>query len=653
MNLAAQTGNNRSNWGKNKRQKKVARFDVAVYGATPGGIAAAIATARMGQNVVLIEPTDHIGGIVSNGLTRSDIDRRQAVGGLFYEFTRCVLAYYQALDKVRGSGSVNADLSRNGYWFEASVAEKIFHEMLAAEGGKITIYYQCELKRAIKHGNRLTSLVAKDLARGEDEIIFDAQVFVDATYEGDLAALAGAPFRVGREARAEYGEPHAGKVYTHVGQLTLLPGSTGEPDRAIQAYCFRFHMTKNPSNRIAVTRPTSYSREDYRFLLEDFRTGKLTNLKQVIQVNQMPNGKVEINSNNPDETTGVPSESLDLAEENWSWPEATPSQRRRIYERYLSYDVGLIWMLQNDPDVPASIREEAQSLGWCRDEWVGNNHLPRQLYVREARRIIGEYVLTERDGELDAQTGRTTIQSASIGIAEYNFDIHGTHKYDQRFPGVRGGYVVFQHQPFQIPYGVLIPRQVDNLLVPVACSASHVSYSAIRMEPVYMSLGQASGIAASIAVTHRISAQKVPVALLQRELAERGGVITYLQDIPFNHKSFAAFQFLGTRGLNVGYRAQPDKLLTRKEGWDSFERVVQAEGKSWTPPKDRRDKPLTRRDFIAWLKEAGWLVPPDVIDDDDKAMRVEDFAVLLYQAYPFDNVVPRGSVSVRRSALTH
>ena len=361
--------------------------------------------------------------------------------------------------------------------------------------------------------------------------------------------MAGAPFRTGREGRSEYGEPHAGRIYMRFGDTQPGPGSTGEPDDATEAYCFRFHVTKVAANRVPIEKPKEFNRDDYHFELADIRSGKATQFRHFVQLIPMPQGKFEMNSDHPHPDTGVPSESLDLAEDNWAWPEASTVRRREIYDRYLNHNVGLLWLLQNDAEVPAALREDARQYGWCRDEWPANGHLPRQVYVRQGRRIEGEYVLTERDAELDKQLQRTRVQPTSIGIVEWSFDSHGCHKYDPAHSGVREGYTMVPHEPFQIPYGVLVPRRIDGLLVPVACSCSHVAYNAIRMEPVFMVLGEASGIAAHLAIRDSVAPRRVPVAELQRLLVERRGVATFYEDLKFDHPTFAAMQWLG-RAVN-------------------------------------------------------------------------------------------------------
>ncbi|MCW5964131.1 MAG: FAD-dependent oxidoreductase [Bryobacterales bacterium] len=606
--------------------------DVAIYGATPGGIAAAVAAARMGKRVLLCEYVDHIGGIVSNGLTNADIGKRQAVGGLFYEFTQRVVRYYESMD-AGNPGQSNVKLCRGGYWYEANAAERIFHEMIAEQEGRIQLLLSHELKSATVESNRLTAIELEPREGSSGRIRVEAPVFVDATYEGDLAAMAKAPFRTGRESRDEYNEPHAGRIYMRFRETELLPGSTGEADDATQAYCFRFHVTNVPEKRVPIEKPAGYNRDDYRLVLEDIRAGLITTFRHVIQVYPMPNGRFELNSDHVNQHTGIPKESLDLAEECWPWPTATPAERRKIYERYLSHNVGLIWLLQNDPEVPEALRQDALQFGWHRDEWTDNKHVPRQVYVRQGRRILGEYVLTERDADLVPAINRTKLQPSSIATIEWAFDPHGHHHYDPAHPGTREGYFFVLHEPFQVPYGVLVPRQIDGLLVPVACSCSHVAYNALRMEPVFMALGEASGMAAHLAIDKGVALRGIDTAQLQALLVERRAVVTFLEDLPFADETFAAMQWLGARGFNTGYRADRDAPLTERDAADRLGRVLISLGKNWQAPELLAAKPLSMATVADWLQQAGYpgLTPP-ANESTAESTTVGHLATVLYRA---------------------
>jgi hypothetical protein len=238
----------------------------------------------------------------------------------------------------------------------------------------------------------------------------------------------------------------------------------------------------------------------------------------------------------------------------------------------------MIWLLQNDPEIPESLRADASQYGWHRDEWPENGHVPRQVYVRQGRRILGDYILTERDADLDSELNRTRLQPTSIAVIEWAFDPHGHHRYDPAHPDVREGYIFVNHEPFAVPYGVLVPRLIEGLLVPVACSCSHVAYNALRMEPVFMGLGEVCGIAAHLAIRGGVDVRRVPVPELQALLVERRGVITFYEDLPFTDPAFAAFQWLGARGLNGGYKATRDVKLTRDDAAKKLARILKVHG---------------------------------------------------------------------------
>ena len=516
------------------------KADVIVVGATPGGVAAAVAAARSGAKVVLIEESRHVGGIVSGGLTNTDIRKHGAVGGLYVEFKRLVVDHYT---KTCGANSSELKLCKDGNMFQPKAAELVFRQLLTTEKS-IRLIEGARVVEALtpngqaNPGRRLDGatpklfspkqkLAAVTYETASGRTTLTASTFIDATYEGDLAALAGADYRVGRESRDDFKEKHAGKIYVRFGDANPLPGSTGEADAGIQAFCFRFHLTKDPANLLPVEKPADFKRDDYKYLLADFRGGKLTRLNQAVQFYAMPGGNFEINSNHPSHETGVPSESLDLAEENYGWPEAGVAERARIFRRYWNYQEGLIWLLQNDPEVPADIRKEAQQWGFPKDEFTDNRGRPHHIYVRQGRRIWGEHTVTENDARFLEATGLPAHKPDGIAIAEYPFDSHAVNRFDPAYPLLRPGYFYVEHEPFQIPYRSLLPKSVDGLLVPVACSASHVGYQTIRMEPVFMALGEASGIAAAQAVSAQVELRKIDVPALQREILKRGGVILY------------------------------------------------------------------------------------------------------------------------------
>lgn len=514
--------------------------DVVIVGATPAGVAAAVAAARSGVQVTLIEEGHHVGGITSGGLTNTDIRKHGAVGGLYNEFKRLVVAHYT---DTYGADSEEVTLCRGGNMFQPKVAESVFRQLLAGEGN-IRLIEGARITQAhtpegiARPGRRRDGAEPKDfppiqrlsaitIESSAGQTTIAGEVFIDATYEGDLAALAGSDYRVGRESAEEFNEAHAGKIYVRFGDSNPLPGSTGEADAGIQAFCFRFHMTRDPANRLPVEKPADFNRDDYRHLLADFRAGKIAKLRNAIQFFPMPGGNYEINSSHPNHDTGVPSESLDLAEENYGWPEAGPAERARIFRRYWNYNEGLIWLLQHDTDVPEAIRQEALEWGFPKNEFTDNGGRPHHIYVRQGRRIWGEFTLTENAATPVFATGLPARQPDGIAVAEFPFDSHAVTKFDPAHPLLRPGYFYVDHDPIQLPYRILVPKSVDGLLVPVACSTTHVGYQTLRMEPVFMALGEASGIAAAISAQTKAPVRDIEVRSVQREILKRGGVILY------------------------------------------------------------------------------------------------------------------------------
>ena len=532
---------------------EIIRTDVVVVSATPGGVATAVAAARSGCHVILIEESEHVGGIISGGLTNADILTRDAIRGVFEEYLQRICTFYR---ETYGADSIEYRECRQGYHVQPKVAEQVFRDMLAGEKQITLLEKHRVLSATVKGADgkerpavpgkrmdgpmpenfslpvKLTAITVADLNEIDKTKEIRAGVFVDAGYEGDFAAMAGVPYRVGRESRETFQESLAGKVYLRFWHHPdeLQPGSTGAADDGIQAFCFRFHMTSDPENSVPVQKPEHYCREDYRPLLDDIKRCDDLMFQDVIQISPMPGGNYEINSNHPHPDRGVPSESLDLAEENWTWPEASREEREQIFNRYWSYNEGLIWFLQNDLEVPERIRLEAQKYAFPKNEFEDHQHRPHHLYVRQGRRIWGEYNLTENDACLGSTVARRHPQG--IAVAEYPIDSHAVSKYDPEHPGVREGYVYVPHAPTQIPFGVLVPKSVDGLLVPVACSTSHIGYQMIRVEPTFMALGEAAGIAASESLRQKKELREIDVVPVQQELLNRGGVILFENDKP-------------------------------------------------------------------------------------------------------------------------
>jgi len=516
-----------------------ASADVVVYGGTPGGIATAISAAQQGRPVTLAAYQRHLGGMMTSGLGKSDIEDRAVIGGLFVEFTRGVKRYYV---ERYGADSENVKLARNGYYYEPSVAESILERMVREEP-RITVLKGWRLVSVELENDAVRSFRIAHRRSGEEREL-TGKVFVDASYEGDLFAAAGAEFRLGRESREEFGEPHAGVVYFDYQERKFLPGATGEASDWLPAYTHRLCLTKDPSNAYRPKKPPpGYDRKTYVGYFDDLEQGRLAGPKtfkpgrgynpthfdtlvRALSVTDIPNGKTDVNINPRPLTFPFP-------EENRGYIEGDEQARLRIVERHRNLTLGLLWFLQNDSEVPAEHRKLANELYLPLDEFTDNGHFPFQLYVREGRRLVGEYTLTEHDiAGQDADRQRRP-QPDAIAVGEFPIDSFPCRK---RQPGdaiVLEGYLgMLDHitRPYEIPYRIMIPKRIDGLIVPVAASTTHVAFSSIRMEPTWMALGQAAGVAAHLAVEHGLAPRAIPITQLQRLLREGGQVLEHTRD---------------------------------------------------------------------------------------------------------------------------
>ena len=585
--------------------------DVAVIGGTPAGIAAAIAAARAGLDVVLVEASRHLGGLMTSGLGATDIRPNESVGGIFRRFVGLVREHYAS---TYGETSEQVRVCNEGYRFEPSVAERLLDELVGEqdrlevllgwrlawaggpsmpEGGRWLVHTEPgadvsqidETPERRVTGVTLAAVDEQGRATGE-RVGLEARVFVDATYEGDVALGAGAAYRIGRESREELGESHAGVVYQDFHDRMTYPGSTGAADRRIQAYNYRLCLTDDPANRRDVERPADYDRSVYAPLVDDVRSGRMPGFwgprggTAVLNFVPMPNRKSDANNHHYCFT------SSDWAEANFDYPEAGPERRLEIAAAHRAYTEGLVWFCQNDEELPADFREAARAWGLAADEFQDNGGFPRQMYVREACRILGGYLFSASDALLDGSGGRSPTHWDSVASGGYQIDSHATRQREDLGLGdperVDGRQVALEgfiglHEetvPYQIPYRVMVPEGIDGLLIPVAVSASHLGYGTIRMEPVWMALGEAAGQATALALGRGVRVRDVPRGPLQRELLAAGQVITYLEDVaPVEFSGFEeqtvglseAAQFWGARGFFSHYAARPDEALTRGE----------------------------------------------------------------------------------------
>ena len=496
-------------------------FDVVVYGGTAGGVIAAVTAAREGLNVALLEPGNHLGGMVTGGLSATDHGEKQVVGGYALEF-------YERLGRHYGC--------EIEWYSEPHIAEKVLLEMVK-EAGTVSVFYRHRLREndgVNKDGTGISEI------RLENGSVFRADLFVDASYEGDLMAQSGVSYAWGREGMSQYGESLAGvrpkdpnhqfdfpvSAYGEDGKLLPEiwlepPGKLGSADRKIQAYNFRMILTNDPSNCVSFPPPTDYDPDRYellaRFLAEYANQyGRLPRVDEILLPREIANRKWDFNNRGPFST--------DYIGKNWAYPNTSYEKRAVMWQSHINYTEGLFYFLAHDVRVPKFLQDELNEFGLAKDEFVDNENWPYQLYIREARRMVGDFVMTQKD----VQTELT--KPDSIGMGSYNSDSHNVQRYvtDEGHAQNEGNMEV-PVAPYQIPFGLLLPKrsQVTNLLVTVCFSASHVTYSTLRMEPVYMIIGQAAGVAAKMALDEKASVQDVDAAALTARLRNQRAVVEW------------------------------------------------------------------------------------------------------------------------------
>ncbi len=493
-----------------------ARFDVVVYGATPAGLVAAIAATADGARTRVIEPSEHVGGMLTSGLGLTDAGKPRFIGGLSREFFKRIGEHYY----------------EDVYWaFEPHVASKVFASWLGAAG--VIVERGHRLVEVVMVEGRIVSL------RTAKRDSISARVFIDATYEGDLLAAAGVSFTVGREGADAYGESLAGvrsesphhnfdkpiSAYTQAGELLPLvgahsPGDPGDGDSRVQGYNFRLCFSSDPDNRAEFPRPPGYDPRRFELLRSWLLANPDQPLESFLLIRKLPNRKWDVNNQGPIST--------DYIGGSWDYPSAGAARRREIVEDHKRYTQGLLYFLANDREVPREIRSRIQRFGLAQDEFVDNGNWPPQLYVREARRMAGAFVMTQAD----LQERRT--KPDSVGMGTHSIDSHNVQRVATGGTVLNEGDMQIGVAPYEIPYRALTPLrgQCTNLLVPVCVSASHVAFSSIRMEPVWMILGHAAGIAASRAAAADVPVQDVEVSWLQARLRQEGQILTAGEAIP-------------------------------------------------------------------------------------------------------------------------
>lgn len=486
---------------RNQSTEESMKVDILVYESTPSGIIASIAASKDGWDVVILSPYKHVGGMRTSGLSMPNILNRETFGGLGREFHNRILKYYV---QAYGPNSPQVRDCDGGFKFEPGVAERIFRDWLAESG--VTVLTEEYVIGVKKDGSRLLSV------QTNRNRTISANVFVDASYEGDLLAMSGVAFHVGRESREAYGEALAGMTYP--------PGKVGQGDDQIQRFVYRLVLTDSIENQVPITRPKTYHPAMYMVEAAMLRSNPPTSLTDLLSLNKVPNRKTDVR-----------------VWEGWlggshRWPESSINARKVLAREHREYAEGYLWFLLHDESVPDAVKTELQRWGYSKDEFADNENWPYQLYVREARRMVGEYVMTERD------ITDERFKPDGIAIGDFHIDVHpvqyvaipreeASEGHSHRGGVVGEGSVWKAVTPYEIPYRALLPRknEADNLIVSVTVSSSHIGYAAIRMEPIYMMMGHAAGVAASMSLSKKRKLHDLSVDQLRKRLKAEGAVL--------------------------------------------------------------------------------------------------------------------------------
>jgi hypothetical protein len=520
-------------------KSQVREYDIVIYGGTSAGVAAAIQSSRMGKSVVLIEPSSRIGGLTTGGLGQTDIGNKQVVGGISREFYEGIKKYYdepanwkwQTKQEYRDGGQTRTAEGEDAMWtFEPSAALKVYKTMMDKEN--ISLNYNQRLNRKSGVKKQRGQIAEIEMESGEK---YRGKMFIDATYEGDLMAAAEVSYSVGRESNSEYGEtlngiqandigmtlrrtvslnahnhnfidgvdPYVVKGDPSSGLLPFIteggrPGIDGKGDKGVQAYCFRMTLTDHPENRIPFKKPDDYNELEYELLFRNYEAaeGPIEEMYSygdplVPWINSpMPNRKTDTNNQKGFST--------DFIGQNYDYPEASYAEREKIIERHRTYQQGLMWTLAYHPRIPQKVRDKVSKWGTCKDEYDREDGWQQQLYIREARRMKSDYVMAQRNCE------GFDVAEDPVGMAAYGMDSHHVQRYVDANGYVQNEGNVEAHgfPPYPISYRSIIPKkgECSNLLVPICVSATHIAFGSIRMEPVFMILGQSAATAAALAI---------------------------------------------------------------------------------------------------------------------------------------------------------
>jgi hypothetical protein len=523
-----------------------AEYDLVIYGGTCAAVSAGVQAKRMGKSVIIVSPDKHLGGLSSGGLGFTDTGNKSVIGGLSRDFYHRVWQHYdkpgawvwQKKEEYggKGQGTPAVDGDQRTMWiFEPHVAEDIFEQWVKENQLEVVRNEWLDRAKGIrKEGARIISITTLS---GK---IFTGKMFIDATYEGDLMAAAGLDYHVGREAQSVYDEKwngvqvgvlhhrhHFGAVNEKISPYVIpgdpkrgllpgvrkdSPGEYGQGDKLVQAYCFRMCLSDNPGNLLPFEKPEGYDANQYELLVRVFAAGWRETFQKF---DPIPNRKTDVNNHGPFST--------DYIGASWDYPEASYARRAEIIKAHETYQKGWLYFLANDPRVPADVQKEMRRWGCPKDEFADNGHWSTQLYIRESRRMIGSYVMTENDLLKKRRT------PGSVGMGSYGIDSHNVQRYvtADGFVQNEGDIGVPTAGPYEIAYGSLVPKrgQADNLLVPVCLSSSHIAFGSIRMEPVFMILGESAATAAVMAMDAGIPVQEVPYEKLRDRLLKDGQIL--------------------------------------------------------------------------------------------------------------------------------
>lgn len=528
---------------QSQADKQNYKADVIVYGGTSSAVAAAVQVSRMGKTVILVSPDKHLGGLSSSGLGFTDTGNKTVIGGLAREFYQLIYQHYQDPASWKwqkqseygnvGQGNPAIDGENRTMWiFEPHAAEEAFEKLVSK--ADLKIYRDEWLDREKGIVKKDGAIVSITTLSGKT---FTGKIFIDATYEGDLMASAGVKYTVGRESSGTYNEQWNGVqkgVYQHghyfktnidpykipgkpsSGLLPRIsaetPGDNGTADNKIQAYCYRLCMTKVPENMIPITKPAGYDSTQYELLGRASAAGWNEFFDKY---DPIPNLKTDVNNHGP-----VGFDNIGM---NWDYPEASYERRKEILKEHENYQKGILWFIATDPRIPEGIRQEMNKWGLAKDEFKDNDNWPYNIYVRESRRMLGKYIMTEND-----VLGKRSVPN-SIGMGSYTMDSHNVQRYvtPEGYVQNEGDIGVAAEKPYQIDLGSILPKQEEcaNLLVPVCVSCSHIAFGSIRMEPVFMILGQSAGTIASMAIDKRKSIHDLPYGEIKKELEASGQIL--------------------------------------------------------------------------------------------------------------------------------